>query len=135
AYADLSFGFHGTTLYGIPQQRERSKRALGAVGNALGDAVGKLYVDKYFPASSRDQVQQMVSKLLAEFPARTDVLDWMDPATKAKAKAKLASMQVSVGYPDTWRAYSPLEVPPDDALGNAQRAELAESRHQLAKLG
>ena len=135
AYADLAFGFHGTTLYGIPQQRERSKRALGAVGNALGDAVGRIYVEKYFPASSREQVQQMVSNLLAEFPARIDALDWMDPATKAKAKAKVTSMKVSVGYPDSWRDYSALEIRADDALGNAQRAAMAEYRHQLAKLG
>src|SRR5690606_26109588 len=135
AYADLSFDFHGTTLYGIPQQRERSKRALGAVGTALGDAVGKIYVDKYFPASSREQVQQMVSNLLAEFPARIDALEWMDPATKAKAKVKVTSMQVSVGYPDTWRDYGQLEIRPDDALGNSQRAALAEYHHQLAKLG
>src|SRR5690606_4666200 len=95
AYADLAFGFHGTTLYGIPQQRERSKRALGAVGSSLGDAVGRIYVDKYFPASSREQVQQMVSNLLAVFPQRIDALDWMDDGTKAKAKAKVSSMKVS----------------------------------------
>ncbi|RFP59028.1 M13 family peptidase [Luteimonas weifangensis] len=135
AYADLAFGFYGTTLSGTPQQRERWKRALGAVNNALGDAVGKLYVQKYFPASSRTQVQQLVANLLAVFPERIDKLDWMDAATKAKAKAKVASMQVGVGYPDTWRDYSSLEIKADDALGNAERAELAEYRHQLAKLG
>lgn len=135
AYADLSFGFYGTTLSGIPQQRERSKRALGAVNNALGDAVGKIYVQKYFPASSRAQVQQLVSNLLAVFPERIDKLDWMDDATKAKAKAKVASTKVGVGYPDSWRDYSAFEVKANDALGNAERAELVEYRHQLAKLG
>ena len=135
AYADLSFGFYGTTLSGTPQQRERWKRALGAVNNALGDAVGKIYVQKYFPASSREQVQQLVSNLLAVFPERIDKLEWMDDATKAKAKAKVASMKVGVGYPDTWRDYAAFEVKPDDALGNAERAELVEYRHQLAKLG
>jgi putative endopeptidase len=135
AYADLSFGFYGTTLNGTPQQRERWKRALGAVNNALGDAVGKIYVQKYFPASSREQVQQLVSNLLAVFPERIDKLDWMDAATKAKAKAKVASMKVGVGYPDSWRDYSTFEVKPNDALGNAERAELVEYHHQLAKLG
>jgi putative endopeptidase len=135
AYADLSFGFYGTTLSGTPQQRERWKRALGAVNNALGDAVGKIYVQKYFPASSREQVQQLVSNLLAVFPERIDKLEWMDDATKAKAKAKVASMKVGVGYPDSWRDYTSFEVKANDALGNAERAELVEYRHQLAKLG
>jgi putative endopeptidase len=80
-------------------------------------------------------VQQLVSNLLAVFPERIDKLEWMDDATKAKAKAKVASIKVGVGYPDSWRDYSSLEVKPDDALGNARRAELAEYRHQLAKLG
>jgi putative endopeptidase len=135
AYADLSFGFYGTTLSGTPQQRPRDKRALSAVNNALGDAVGKIYVQKYFPASSREKIQQLVANLLAVFPERIDKLDWMDDATKAKAKAKVASMKVGVGYPDTWRDYSSFEVKPDDALGNSERAELAEYHHQVAKLG
>ena len=135
AYADLSFGFYGTTLSGTPQQRPRDKRALSAVNNALGDAVGKIYVQKYFPASSREKIQQLVSNLLAVFPERIDKLDWMDDATKAKAKAKVAATKVGVGYPDTWRDYSSFEVKADDALGNAERAELVEYHHQLAKLG
>ena len=135
AFDDLSFGFYGTTLTGTPKQRDRWKRALSAVNNSLGDAVGKLYVQKYFPASSREQVQQMVSNLLAVFPERIDKLDWMSPETKAKAKAKVAATKVGVGYPDTWRDYSKLDIRPDDALGNAERARIAEYRHQLAKLG
>ncbi len=135
AYADLYFGFYGTALSGIPQQRERWKRGLGAVNNDLGDAVGKRYVDKYFPASSRDQVQQLVSNLLAVFPERIDKLEWMSDATKAKAKEKVAATKVGVGYPDSWRDYASLEIKADDAFGNAVRAEQAETRHQLAKLG
>jgi putative endopeptidase len=135
AFADLSFGFHGTALSGTPKQRARDKRALAAVGNSLGDAIGQRYVQKYFPASSREKVQQLVSNLLEVFPERIDKLDWMSDETKAMAKKKVGTMQVSVGYPDTWRDYSSLEIKPDDALGNAQRAELAEYRHQRAKLG
>lgn len=134
AYADLAFGFYGTALSGTPKQSDRWKRALGAVNGALGDAVGKLYVEKYFPASSRAQVQQLVSNLLAVFPDRIDKLDWMSDATKAKAKAKVSATKVGVGYPDTWRDYSSLEIKADDAFGNAVRAEQAETRHQLAKL-
>jgi putative endopeptidase len=135
AYADLSFGFHGTTLQGTPQQLDRWKRALGATGGSLGDAVGQLYVEKYFPASSKAQVEQMVQNILAAFREGVDKLEWMTPETKAKAKAKAETMRVSVGYPETWRDYAGLEVRRDDALGNALRAERHETQHQLAKLG
>ena len=134
-FDDLKFGFYGTALNGTPQQRERWKRAIGAVNNDLGDAVGRRYADKYFPASSREQVQQLVSNLLAVFPERIDKLEWMSAATKAKAKEKVAATLVGVGYPDAWRDYSSLEIKADDAFGNAVRAEQAETRHQLAKLG
>jgi len=135
AYADLHFGFHGTTLQGTPQQLDRWKRALGATGGALGDAVGQLYVQKYFPASSKAQVEQMVQNILAAFRDGVDKLEWMTPETKAKAKAKAETMRVSVGYPESWRDYDALEVRRDDALGNQLRAERHETQHQLAKLG
>ncbi|WP_049623460.1 M13 family metallopeptidase [Frateuria defendens] len=135
AYADASFDFYGRTLQGTPQQRDRWKRAIGAVNNDLGDAVGKLYVQHYFPASSKRQVQAMVTNILAAFNERVDSLDWMTPATKKKAKAKIATLKVGVGYPETWRDYAQLEIRPDDALGNRLRAEQFEYAHQLAKLG
>ena len=135
AYADLRFGFYGTALSGTPQQRERWKNAISAVNAQLGDAVGKRYADRYFPASSRTQVQQLVSNLLEVFPDRIDKLEWMSASTKAKAKEKVAATKVGVGYPDAWRDYATLEIRPDDALGNAMRAERAETRHQLSKLG
>lgn len=135
AYADLSFGFHGTTLQGTPKQRERWKRALDSTNNALGDAVGKLYVEKYFPPSSKAQVETMVKNILAAFGERVDTLEWMTPETKAKAKAKAQTMRVSVGYPETWRDYGALDIRIDDPLGNRLRAEEQEYRHQVAKLG
>src|SRR5690606_24531808 len=92
AFADLSFGFHGTTLSGTPQQRERSKRALAAVGNSLGDAIGRRYVQQYFPASSRAEVSRLVDNLLEVFPERIDKLDWMSEETKAMAKQKVKTM-------------------------------------------
>ncbi|MFC5489886.1 M13 family metallopeptidase [Dokdonella soli] len=134
AYADLSFEFYGHTLQGTPKQRDRWKRAVAATNNDLGDAVGQLYVKKYFPASSKAQVQQMVTNVLAAFDERVDTLDWMTAATKQKAKAKIATTKVGVGYPETWRDYASLEIRRDDALGNALRAETFEYRHQLAKL-
>jgi putative endopeptidase len=135
AYADLAFDFHGRTLQGVPQQQERWKRAVAITSNDLGDAVGKLYVDKYFPASSKAEVQALVKNLLAAFDEGIDKLDWMTPATKQKARAKIATLRVGVGYPETWRDYSTLVVKPDDALGNHLRAEALEYAHQKAKLG
>ncbi|HEY0660117.1 MAG TPA: M13 family metallopeptidase [Lysobacter sp.] len=135
AYADLHFGFYGTTLQGTPKQRDRAKRALDATNGALGDAVGQLYVKQHFPASSKAQVEDMVGNILAAFRERVDNLEWMSPATKAKAKAKAETMRVGVGYPETWRDYGSLEVKRDDALGNRLRAEQQEYRHQIAKLG
>lgn len=135
AFDQLSFDFHGKTLTGTPRQRDRWKRALGLTNVDLGDAVGRIYVKKYFPASSRAEVQDMVKNILKAFDARVDTLDWMSPATRQKAKAKIATIKVGVGYPDTWRDYGTLDIRPGDAFGNHNRAELAEYRHQVAKLG
>lgn len=135
AYADLSFGFNGKQLNGTSQQRDRWKRAIGATDAALGDAIGQLYVKQYFPASSKAKVEEMVTNILAAFSDGVDKLDWMTPETKKIAKAKAATMRVSVGYPETWRDYSALQITRDDAAGNRLRAELQEYGHQLAKLG
>lgn len=134
AYSDASFEMFGKTLQGTQQQRERWKRAVGATNAALGDAVGQLYVKAHFPASSKARVEDMVKNILAAFSGSVDKLDWMTPQTREKAKAKAAAMLVGVGYPDTWRDYSALEIKPDDAAGNTLRAEQHEYRHQLAKL-
>jgi putative endopeptidase len=134
AFADARFEFYGHTLQGTPQQRDRWKRAISAVNNALGDAVGQIYVKRYFPASSKAQVKQMVDNILAAFTDRVDALDWMTPATKQEAKAKIATVKVGVGYPETWRDYSRLEIRRDDPVGNQRRAEQHEYQHQLAKL-
>lgn len=135
AYADLSFEFYGKTLQGTPKQRDRWKRALGSVDASLGDAVGQIYVQKYFPATSKAQVEEMVQNILAAFREGIDKLEWMTPETRQKAKAKAETMRVSVGYPEKWRDYSGLEIRADDPLGNRLRAEEYEYRHQRAKLG
>ena len=134
AYAELRFGFYGTTLQGTPSQAERWKRAVNAASRDLGDAVGQVYVKHYFPASSKAKVQAMVKNLIATFNERLDALAWMTPATRAKAREKLSTLRVGVGYPETWRHYGDLEIRPDDALGNHQRAVVLEYRYQLAKL-
>ena len=135
AYADASFAFYGTQLNGTSKQRDRWKRAIGATDGALGDAIGQLYIKQYFPASSKAKVEDMVNNILATFREGVDKLEWMTPETKKTAKAKAETMLVGVGYPDSWRDYSSLDVKRDDPLGNALRAEEAEYRHQTGKLG
>jgi putative endopeptidase len=134
AYAELNFDFYGTTLEGTPKQSDRWKRAVNAASFDLGDAVGQVYVKQYFPPSSKAKVQAMVKNLLATFDERIDTLAWMTPATRTQAKEKISTLRVGVGYPETWRNYGTLEIRPDDALGNHQRAVAQEYRHQLAKL-
>jgi len=135
AFAEEHFAFHGQVISGTPKMSERWKRGVNATSEALGEAVGRRYVQRYFPAREKARVQGMVKNILAAFGQRIDRLEWMAPATKLKAKAKLATLKVSVGYPDHWRDYRALEVRPGDALGNAQRAELFELRRNLDKLG
>jgi predicted metalloendopeptidase len=135
AFVHESFAFHGTAVQGVAQLRDRWKRGVEATNGALGDAVGKLYVAKYFSSAEKARAQAMVANILAAFGRRIDQLAWMTPQTKAKAKAKLAVLKVGVGYPDVWRDYAALEIVRGDAFGNARRAELFELRHSLAKLG
>jgi putative endopeptidase len=135
AFVEEHFAFNGRVLSGTPQLRPRWKRAMADTNNALGEAVGKLYVQRYFPPAEKARAEAMVRNLLAAFAVRIDRLGWMAPETRAKAKAKLATLKVGVGYPDKWRDYSGLKVVRGDAFGNAQRAELFEYQRNLAKFG
>ncbi len=135
AFVDADFAFYGTTLSGTPALRDRWKRAIDATDHALGESVGKLYVAKYFPPSEKARVEGMVKRELAAFANRIDHLAWMAPATKLKAKAKLAALKVGVGYPDRWRDYRSLKVVRGDALGNWDRAEQFELARNVRKLG
>jgi predicted metalloendopeptidase len=132
---DASFAFYGTALAGTPQQRPRDQLALNAVSNALQDAVGKAYVDKYFPASAKAEVQKMVDNIKAAFARRVEAIDWMAPSTKEEALKKVRSIVVGVGYPDRWRDYSSLRIGAESAYANQKNAGLAEYRHQIAKIG
>ena len=135
AFDDARFDFYSRTLQGTPAQQARAKRAIAATNTALGDAVGQLYAQRYFPASSRTEIQGMVRNIVAAFDTRLVGLDWLAPATKAEARRKLKVLIVGVGYGDHWRDYRSLVVRADDPLGNLQRARLYEYRHQLAKIG
>lgn len=135
AFADERFAFYGTALSGTPQQQARWKRALTAANKAVGDAVGQVYVAKYFPPASKARAQAMVANIVAAFDTRISRLDWMAPATKEQARAKLKSLYVGLGYPDRWEDYTGLVIDPADAAGNVLRAEEFRYRRQVAKLG
>jgi putative endopeptidase len=129
------FSFYGTTLSGTPQQRDRAKRALDALNVHLGDAVGRAYAERYFPAAAREEVQAMVENIKEAFAQRVQNLDWMAPQTREEALRKVSTIVVGVGYPDNWRDYSRYEVSADNAYANAINGERTEYAHQLAKLG
>jgi endothelin-converting enzyme/putative endopeptidase len=134
AFADQRFAFYGKALSGTPEQSLRWKRALGATNAALGEAVGHMYVDRYFPADHKARVKQMTANIIAAFSKRIDQLDWMAPATRAQAQAKLKTLHVGIGYPDKWQSYDALKVVPGDAFGNAARGEQFRTAQQFAKL-
>lgn len=134
AFRDQHFEFYGKSLTGMQRQQARWKQALSATNEAMEEAVGKLYVERYFSADNKARVQQMVSNIKDAFSRRIDKLDWMAPATRAQAKAKVTTMYVGIGYPDRWKSYGGLEVSPTDAFGNAVRAEQFRYAQQLAKL-
>ena len=134
AVSDQRFEFYGKALSGTPQQSLRWKRALAATNEAMDEAVGKIYVAKYFPAENKARLQQMVGNIVDAFGKRVDKLDWMAPATRAQAKEKLKTLYVGVGYPDKWKSYEGLKVVLDDAFGNAVRADAFHTAQEIAKL-
>lgn len=135
AFEALNFEFFGKTLQGTPAQQERWKRAVGATSTDLGDAVGELYVQKYFPPEAKAAAEAMVKNLVAAFRDGIKDLAWMSPETKQKAEAKLDTLIVGVGYPDKWTDYASLEIKPADALGNHLRAVKFEYELAKARIG
>ena len=129
------FAFFSTALSGVTQPRPRDKRAIAAVNGALGDALARLYVERYFPASSKARIQGMVVGIKAAFARRIQGLDWMAPSTKAEAIAKVQGIIVGIGYPDKWTDYTNLTIVPGNAYANAVAASKFDTAHQLAKLG
>jgi putative endopeptidase len=135
AFVDEHFAFNGQALSGTPQQRERWKRGVDNASFALGEAIGKLYVERHFSPEAKAQVQEMANNVLAAFSKRIERIDWMSPQTKAEAQKKLGNFRVYVGYPDKWRDYSGLQIVRGDAYGNQFRGELFEYQRNIAKLG
>lgn len=135
ALAEERFAFFGKTLSGAQQQRPRWQRGVYLVDGQLGDVVGKIYAERYFPPEAKAQAQEMVANLIAAFHKRIEALTWMNPATKAEAEAKLSTLYVGIGYPETWHDYSSFEVKPDDIFGNIWRGNLSDYERQIARLG
>ncbi|MDB5353509.1 MAG: putative metalloendopeptidase [Planctomycetota bacterium] len=135
AFADENFHFFGRTLTGSPEQRPRWKRGVATVEVALGEAVGKLYVEKHFPPAAKARMQQLVKNLIEAYRQDIQALDWMSAETKKKALEKLAKFNPKIGYPDKWRDYSGLEIRSDDLVGNMRRSAEFELAYNLAKLG
>ncbi len=134
AIDNAHFAFYGTTLSGAPEQRSRDKRALSALNTYLGDALGKAYADKYFPASAKAEIGDMAEGIKTAFAKRVETINWMAPKTKKEALKKVETIVVGVGYPDQWRDYGSFKVG-DNAYANAVAGEKTETAHQLAKIG
>jgi endothelin-converting enzyme/putative endopeptidase len=134
-FANERFDFFGKTLQGSPQQRPRWQRGIAIVNRELGDDVGQIYAQKYFPPEAKAQAQAMVSNIIAAFRKRIDALDWMAASTKAEAQQKLTTLYVGIGYPETWIDYSDYEVEGDDIFGNIWRGNLFEYHRQVGRLG
>ena len=135
ALADEQFAFFGKTMTGAQQQSPRWQRGVRVVNIFLGDDVGKIYAQRYFPPEAKTRAEAMVANLIAAFRKRIDALTWMDPATKAEAQAKLTTLYVGVGYPDTWKDYSGYEVKADDIFGNLWRGRMFDYQMDVARLG
>jgi len=135
AYVDENFAFYGTVLSGVTEQRPRWKRGVSVTEGALGEAVGKIYVEQNFPAERKARMQALVNNLLAAYKTSIDQLDWMSPVTKKQAQEKLAKFTTKIAYPNHWRDYSKLVVSKDDLIGNVLRSREFEYNKELAKLG
>ncbi|WP_174999061.1 M13 family metallopeptidase [Rugamonas aquatica] len=134
-FAQENFAFYGTVLSDIKEQQPRWKRAVNATDGALGESLGKLYVAQHFPAERKERMEALVQNLLAAFKQSITTLDWMGPATKEQAQAKLGKFMVKIGYPNKWRDYSPLVVAKDDLVGNIQRSRAFDYDKEVNKLG
>ena len=127
-----SFDFFGRQMAGKEEQRPRWKRAMSIPNSVLGEAVGEMYVAKYFPAKDKERMLELVGNLQTALGEHIAALDWMSDATKAKAQEKLASFHVKIGYPDTWRDYSGLEIKNDSYWANVRRSNIFEVNYMLA---
>ncbi|MGC0272496.1 M13 family metallopeptidase [Pseudactinotalea sp. Z1739] len=135
AFVEENFDFYGRTLTGAEELRERWKRGVALVEGAMGEAVGKVYVERHFPPAHKAAMQELVANLIEAYRQSIAELDWMSEETKARALEKLDGFTPKIGYPDSWRDYARLEIDPTDLLGNVRRAQRFETDRNTAKLG
>jgi len=133
-FIDSYFNFYGKTMSGSLENRPRWKRVLGTTNSALSEAIGKLYVAKYFPPKAKERMKNLVANLKSAYAIRIDQLPWMSSETKQKAQEKLETINVKVGYPDKWRDYSALEVKEDAYVLNVLRANNFDFEYMIGKI-
>ena len=133
-FVDERFGFYERTLQGTPQLRERWKRGVALAERALGEAIGKIYVERRFTPAAKERMDVLVANLIESYRQSIEDLPWMTPETKAEALIKLAAFRPKIGYPATWRDYTKLTIVPGDLVGNVARASAFELEHALSKL-
>lgn len=135
AFVDANFAFYGTEMTGVPVNRERWKRGVSLVEAALGEAVGKVYVERHFPPRAKDEMDVLVDNLIEAYRQSISSLEWMTPATRERALEKLEAFTPKVGYPVKWKDYSALEIEASDLIGNVRRSNAWQHDQQVAKLG
>jgi putative endopeptidase len=134
-FTQAHFQFHSATLAGQPEEKPRWKRAVEFVNGALGESVGRLYVERYFPAQSKEMMATLVGNIRKAMQQRIEQLDWMGADTKVQALAKLSKVGVKIGYPDVWRDYTALDIRGNDLYGNSLRSVAYEWQRVVARLG
>ncbi len=133
-FVDANFEFYGKLLSGREANRPRWKRVTSTVDGAMGEALGHLYVDKYFPAEAKERMKVMVDNLMTALGQRIDMATWMSDQTKANAHEKLATILVKIGYPDKWRDYSGLEIKDDSYYANVVRSNEFDMAYYMSKI-
>ena len=133
--AQQNFDFYERTMSGTQEMQPRWKTAVSVVSSALGEAVGQMYVEKYFPAAAKERMISLVKNLQTSLGERINNLAWMSDETKLKAQEKLATFHVKIGYPDKWKDYSTLEIKDDSYWNNIKRANLWNYAEMVAKAG
>lgn len=134
-FVNANFSFYGKTLSGSKELRPRWKRSIDAVNSALGEAVGQLYVSRYFPPAAKERMLALVDNLQVALGERIRQLDWMSDETRKKAEEKLATFIVKIGYPDQWKDYSALDIREDSYWQNRVRASLFAYDETIGELG
>ncbi|GGE97281.1 M13 family metallopeptidase [Mycetocola zhadangensis] len=134
-FVEENFDFYGRTLSGTPELRERWKRGVSLVEGVMGEAVGKIYVERHFPPQAKEQMDVLVDYLVEAYRQSISTLDWMSEATRARALEKLEKFTPKIGFPVKWRDYATLTVDKRDLLGNVRRASAFEFDRELGKIG